>query len=565
MVRQQPHHLPAGRALRWIRAADAHGLTATTTQIGTRFSSAMSDTGGIAATFKNVERSAVDDRRIKSIAIVGGGTAGWLAASILARALPGTGIGITVVESADIGTVGVGEATIPPIIDTLRFLSINEQDFIHHTQATYKLGIKFSDWKLPGHAYWHPFGTFGAPINRRPFYHCWQRARAAGLELNFNDFSLCATLGDAGKFRFPDPSPESAAGGLRYALHFDAMLVAKYLRSYAERLGAVRLERTVAGATRSADGALDELKFADGSALKADFYIDCSGFRGVLIEQVLGTGYQDWSHMLPCDRAVAFPTASRPGRPTYTHSLARAAGWQWRIPLQHRIGNGYVYSSSQVSDEQALEDLRGIVGASALAEPRFLRFVTGRRKLYWNRNCIALGLASGFLEPLESTSIHLVTSALYRLLEHFPDRGFDQTNIDSYNAELIAENEQICDFIVMHYHLTQRQDTELWRYCRAMAIPDSLRERINLYRRTGRIRVRAGELFTDLSWFYILEGLGVRPDSYDPLMDAVSASQLREILTSLASATTAAAQAAPTHDSYFASDGAGRARPAVLQ
>jgi tryptophan halogenase len=525
----------------------------------------MSDTGGIASTLKNVERSAAGDRRIRSIAIVGGGTAGWLAASILARALPGTGTAITVVESADIGTVGVGEATIPPITDTLRFLSISEQDFIHHTQATYKLGIKFSDWKLPGHSYWHPFGTFGAPVNRRPFYHCWQRARAAGMELNFNDFSLCASLGEAGKFRFPDPSPEAAAAGLRYALHFDATLVAKYLRSYAERLGAVRIERTVAGATRSADGALDELKFSDGSALRADLYLDCSGFRGVLIEQVLGTGYEDWSHMLPCDRAVAFPTAAKAGRPTYTHSLARAAGWQWRIPLQHRIGNGYVYSSSHASEEQALEDLRGVVGEPELAAPRFLRFVTGRRKLYWNRNCIALGLASGFLEPLESTSIHLVTSALYRLLEHFPDRRFDQTNIDSYNSELIAENEQIRDFIVMHYHLTQREDTELWRYCRAMAIPDSLRGRIDLYRRTGRIRVRAGELFTDLSWFYILDGMGVRPESYDPLMDVVSPSQLREILSSLAGTTAAAALAAQPHDGYFAGEGAGRGQPALLQ
>ena len=522
----------------------------------------MSDTGCIDSTLRNAERAAVEDRRIRSIAIVGGGTAGWLAASILARALPGTGTVITVIESADIGTVGVGEATIPPIIDTLRFLSIDERDFIHHTQATYKLGIKFSDWKVPGHSYWHPFGTFGAPINRRPFYHCWQRAQAAGLALNFNDFSLCAMLGETGKFRLPDPNPDTAAAGLRYALHFDAILVAKYLRSYAQRLGVVRLERTVAGATRSADGLLDELKFSDGSALRAHLYIDCSGFRGVLIEQVLGTGYEDWSHVLPCDRAVAFPTASKAGRPPYTHSLARAAGWQWRIPLQHRIGNGYVYASSHVSDEQALEDLRGIAGDPTLAEPRFLRFVTGRRKLFWNRNCIAMGLASGFLEPLESTSIHLVTSALYRLLEHFPDRSFDQSNIDSYNAELIAENEQIRDFIVMHYHLTQRDDSELWRYCRAMTVSDSLRARIDLYRRTGRLRVRAGELFTDLSWFYILEGLGVRPESYDPLMDVVSVSQLREILSSLAAATGKAAQAAAPHDSYFADAATGRGRAA---
>jgi tryptophan halogenase len=492
------------------------------------------------------------DKRIRSIAIVGGGTAGWLAASMLARALPGTRTVITVLESPDIGIVGVGEATIPPIIDVLRFLSIDEADFVRHTQATYKLGIKFTDWKELGHSYWHPFGTFGAPINRRPFYHCWHKARAAGLAPRFNDFSPCATLGDAGKFRFPDSNPDTPASGLRYALHFDATLVAKYLRSYSERLGVVRLERTVVGAARRPDGFLDELRCSDGSTLRADMYIDCSGFRGVLIEQILGTGYLDWSAMLPCDRAVAFPTASTSARAPYTHSRARRAGWHWRIPLQHRAGNGYVYSSAHCSDEQACEDLMGTVGEKPLADPRFLRFVTGRRKLFWNRNCVALGLASGFLEPLESTSIHLVTSGVYHLLEHFPDKDFDQTNIDSYNDELIYENERVRDFIVLHYCLTQRDDTPLWRYCRSMAIPDSLRQRVELYGRTGRIRWRADELFTDLSWFYIFEGLGVRPDSYDPLLDVVTVSQLGDILASMASSTAAVAKTAPTHDSYFA-------------
>ena len=491
------------------------------------------------------------EHRIGSIAIVGGGTAGWLAASMLSRALPGTRTLITVVESPDIGTVGVGEATIPPIIDVLRFLSIDEADFVRHTQATYKLGIKFSDWKELGHSYWHPFGTFGAPILRRPFYHAWQRAQAAGLAPRFNDYSACATLGDAGKFRFPDSNPDAPAAGLRYALHFDATLVAKYLRSYSERLGVVRLERTVQGATRRADGFLDGLQFSDGSALRADLYIDCSGFRGVLIEQILGTGYLDWSAMLPCDRAVAFPTALTSARPPYTQARARSAGWHWRIPLQHRAGNGYVYASAHLSDEQALEDLQRTLGEAPLAEPRFLRFVTGRRKLFWNGNCVALGLASGFLEPLESTSIHLVTSGIYHLLEHFPDKNFDQTNIDSYNDELIFENERVRDFIVLHYCLTQREDTPLWRYCRSMAIPDSLRQRIELYRRTGRIRWRAGELFTDLSWFYIFEGLGVRPDSYDPLLDVVTPSKLDEIFASLASSTAAVANSAPTHDSFF--------------
>jgi len=502
--------------------------------------------------------------QIKSIAIVGGGTAGWMAASILARALPGTGTVITVIESPDIGTVGVGEATIPPIMDLLRFLNINEGDFVRHTQSTYKLGIKFTDWSRLGESYWHPFGTFGSMINLRPFFHAWHKARAAGLAPRFNDFSLCASLGDARKFRFPDPESQGPAAGLRYALQFDATLVAKYLRSYAERLGVARTERTVVGATRRDDGFLDELQFSDNSTLHADLYIDCSGFRGVLIEGVLGTGYLDWSALLPCDRAVAFPTASAPGRPPYTNSRARSAGWQWRIPLQHRTGNGYVYSSAWCSDDAAREDLLGTLGEKPLAEPRVLRFTTGRRKLLWNFNCVALGLASGFLEPLESTSIHLVMSGVYKLLEHFPDRNFDRTNIDSYNSELIAESERIRDFIVLHYHLTQRDDAPLWAYCRSMALPDSLVQRIELYRRTGRIRIKAGELFTDLSWFYIFEGMGVRPDNYDPLLDVVTVNQLGEIMASMAAATAAAARAAPLHDSYFAAGASAGSRAATV-
>ena len=488
---------------------------------------------------------------IKRIAIVGGGTAGWMAASILARALPGTGTSIAVIESPDIGTVGVGEATIPPILDLLRLLNINEGDFVRHTQATYKLGIKFTDWRRVGESYWHPFGTFGSMTNLRPFPHAWHKACADGLAPRFNDFSLCAALGDAYKFQFPDRASEGPAAGLRYALHFDASLVASYLRAYAERLGVVRLERTVADATLREDGFLEAIVFSDGSRHPAELFIDCSGFRGVLIEQVLKTGYLAWREVLPCDRAVALPSAGATPRPPYTQASARGAGWRWRIPLQHRAGNGYVYCSEYLDDDQALEDLLAAVGEKPLAEPRRLRFVAGRRKLFWNRNCVALGLASGFLEPLESTSIHLVMSGLYKLLEHFPDQGFAKSNIDSYNAELIEEIERIRDFIVLHYCLTERTDTPFWSHCRSMRLPDSLLGRIELYRRTGRIRVRPGELFSDLSWFYIFEGLGVRPESYDPLLDVVTLPQLRDILSSLATATDQAARAAALHDSYL--------------
>ncbi len=474
---------------------------------------------------------------------------------MLARALTGTGTRLTVIESADIGTVGVGEATIPPILDVLRFLGIDEADFVRHTQATYKLGIKFLDWKVVGHSYWHPFGAFGAPLNRRPFFHAWNRLRVAGHPLAFNDYSLCAALGDEVRFRFPEPAGDSAAVGLRYALHFDANLVAQYLRRYAEHLGVERIENTVLGATRLANGFIGALQFGDQSSLSADFYIDCSGFRGLLIEQVLGTGYLDWSTMLPCDRAVAFPTAPQVERPPYTQARARAAGWQWRIPLQHRFGNGYVYSSAYCSDEEARADLLATVAEAPVAEPRYLRFVTGRRRRYWNGNCVALGLASGFLEPLESTSIHLVTSGLNHLLEHFPDRDFDAGNIDSYNAELIAEAERVRDFIVLHYCLTERQDSELWRYCRTMALPDSLAERIDRYRGTGRVRPAAGELFTDLSWFYILDGMGVVPHGVDPMLGAVTDEQLKRFMAGVARANHLAMLTARPHDSYFGSRG----------
>lgn len=491
------------------------------------------------------------ERRIRSVAIVGGGTAGWMAAAMLARALPTLAGAISVIESPEIGTVGVGEATIPPIIDLLKFLSIDEADFIRHTRSTYKLGIRFVDWRRPGASYWHPFGTFGAPINRRPFFHAWHRAEAEGWAPRFNDFSLCAALGDAGLYRAPDARQAGPVAGLRYALHFDAGLVAQYLRAYAEQLGVRRLERTVEGAVVDAGGRIGSLALKGGDSLAADLFIDCSGFRGVLIEQALQTGYVDWTHVLPCDRAVAVPTELAHPRGPYTLSSARAAGWRWRIPLQHRAGNGYVYSSAHVDDETACRDLLAQVGETPLAEPRVLRFTTGRRRRFWNGNCIALGLASGFIEPLESTSIHLVMSGVYNLLEHFPDRDFDPANIAAYNAELIEEIERIRDFVVLHYCATEREDTAFWRHCRAMTLPDSLAERIAVYRASGRVRPRPGELFTDLSWFYVLDGLGVKPASYDPLMDVVPAGQLREILGRMAEATAAGLTGARPHDSYF--------------
>ncbi len=453
-----------------------------------------------------------DTSQIKRIAIVGGGTAGWMAASILARALPGTQTrhhrhrvaghrhrgrrrGD---HPADRRSAALSRASTRPTSSATR-------------KSTYKLGIKFTDWSRIGESYWHPFGTFGSHRSTCvPSFTPGTRARAAGLAPRFNDFSLCAALGDARQIPLSGHLGQGPAAGLRYALHFDAGLVAKYLRTYAERLGVTRLERTVADATLRADGFLDELVFADGTRLQADLYIDCSGFRGVLIEQALKTGYIDWSDVLPCDRAVAMPTELASAAPAL-HASQRA---QRRLALAHSAAAPHRATATSIAaptssdDAGARRSARRDVGERPLAEPRFLRFTTGRRKLFWNRNCVALGLASGFLEPLESTSIHLVMSGVYKLLEHFPDRSFAQANIDSYNNELISEIERIRDFIVLHYCLTERTDTPLWAYCRAMKLPDSLLQRIELYRRTGRMRIKAGELFTDLSLVLHLRGHG---------------------------------------------------------
>ncbi|MGC8519771.1 MAG: tryptophan halogenase family protein [Steroidobacteraceae bacterium] len=499
-----------------------------------------------------------DEGRIRSIAIVGGGTAGWLAASMLARALP-AGTSITVIESAQIGTIGVGEATIPPFVDVLRFLGIDELQFVRATGATYKLAIRYRDWSLPGESYWHPFGTFGAALGRRPFHHYWHHAVATGESPRITEYSLCAALGEAGKFCLPQPRAVGAAAGLRHALHFDAAAVSGFLRSYAHTLGVQRLERTVATATRRADGAIGELVFQDGSRFGADLYIDCSGFHGVLIEQVLHCGYVSWGDLLPCDRAVAAPTAIDTHRPPYTLSSARSAGWHWRIPLQERFGNGYVYSSAHLSDTAAIDDLVGSIG-TPLSAPRLLRFTAGHRRALWRHNCVALGLASGFLEPLESTSIQLVINGVFNLLDHFPDRRFDAANIAAYNRELIEELEHIRDFLILHYWASRRVDGPFWPEVRAIRLPDSLQERIALYQGTGRIRTRPNELFTDLSWFYIFVGLGLRPQSGDPLIDAAAFAQARTVMRSVRQNIEREVQAARSHDSYFAAG-----QPAAVQ
>ena len=482
------------------------------------------------------------DGPVRSILIVGGGTAGWMAAAILARALTGTGIAITLVESAEIGVIGVGEATIPPFIDLLQFLDIKLPDFIHHTGATLKLGIRFDGWNGPDTSYWHPFGTFGTTVARRPFYHAVLRARTEGIPARVTDFNLCAALAE----RDLAFSPATTPAGARFALHLDAVLVARYLAQYAQHLGVTRIEANVTHASRNARGMIGAVHLADGRRLEADLFIDASGFAGVLIDRELAEPYIDWRKHLPCDRALAMPTPRGPRLPSFTLSAAMRAGWRWQIPLQHRTGNGYVFSSSHLTDAAAADEF-GAHGDS----PRLLRFTPGRRSRAWVGNCVSIGLASGFLEPLESTSIHLASAGIFNLLDHFPDRACDPALAESYNAELAAELEHVRDFLILHYALTRRRDTPFWCDMAHATLPDSLATRIALYAESGIVRPQPRDLFTEPSWFYVYDGMGLTPRRSDRLLDGVAPERLVHILGQIGRDALAAGRAAVPHAALY--------------
>jgi tryptophan 7-halogenase len=496
----------------------------------------------------------VNTHRIQRVVIVGGGTAGWMAAAAIAR-LMGKLVEIELVESDEIGIVGVGEATIPQILNFNQVLGLDENELMAATQATFKLGIQFQNWRRLGHQYIHTFGQNGINLARTPFHHYWLRGRGDPRFADLWSFSPNAQAAALGRFTRAPFELGSQKTALAYAFHFDASLYAKYLRGYAETRGVKRTEgKIVTVEQRGEDGFIASITLERGETISGDLFIDCSGFRGLLIEGALRTGYQDWSHWLPCDRAFAVPSRNAAAPRPYTQSIAHKAGWQWRIPLQHRTGNGHVFCSSHVSEDEARAALLGNLEGEALAEPRLIKFVTGRRNKFWNKNVVALGLASGFLEPLESTSIHLIQSGISRLLTMFPNAGVHEAEIDEYNRQCGLEFARVRDFIILHYLANERTDSQFWIDCRNMTPPGELTRKLALFRASGGIYREQEDLFAEASWLQVMYGQGIDPAGYHPLADTLSARELEGFLGDLRTVIAKAVATMPAHGDFVAAN-----------
>lgn len=493
---------------------------------------------------------------IQNVVIVGGGTAGWMCAAAIARMIEHAGVSVTLIESDLIGTVGVGEATIPSLQDFNRMLGIDENEFMRETQATFKLGIEFVDWHKVDARYIHPFGRFGLDIQGIKFHQLWRRLKmhpdysySAG---ELADYNLCTQAALMNRFSRPKGAPNTVLSSMRYAFHIDAGLYAKFLRRYSEKLGVRRVEGIVENVQqRVHDGFIEAVILKNDLRIEGELFIDCSGFRGLLTEKTLNTGYVSWAHWLPCNRAQAVPSKKIIDPIPYTRATADKAGWRWRIPLQHRTGNGYVYSNKFISDESAWQQLLLNLDSAPLAEPRLLEFEAGHRKKLWNKNCVAIGLSGGFIEPLESTSIHLIQSGIAKLLALFPDQSFSEVEVNEYNRTMIHEFETIRDFIILHYKATQRDDSELWRYFRSMDIPDSLATKIDLFRNRGRLLRWEIDLFSEDSWLAVMLGQGILPQGYDPLADSLPVKNTNDYVQHLKTIIASTAKSLPSHTDFL--------------
>jgi tryptophan halogenase len=485
-------------------------------------------------------------QRIRRVVIAGGGTAGWMAAAAIARTL-GRKVEVTLVESDAIGTIGVGESTIPPLVTYNRLLGINEAEFMRATQATFKLGIAFDGWKEPGHSYFHSFGLTGKDHWAAGFQHFWMYGRERGNPQSYDDY--CLELVAALKNKFAH-LPEDR---MNYAYQLDSGLYAKFLRGMAEGDGTRRIEGKIAEVQLDGEsGDIAALLLDSGKRIEGDLFLDCTGFRALLIEGALHAGFDDWTHYLPCDSAIAIQTESvRPAVP-YTRAIAHDAGWQWRIPLQHRTGNGLVYCSRYLDREAALERLLGNIEGRTLTQPNFLRFAAGARRRQWHRNCIAVGLSGGFMEPLESTSIHLIQRAVLRLIRMMPLREISARDIDEFNEQQFTDMLQIRDFLVLHYKVTERRDSAFWRYCSSMEIPDTLHQKIELFRETGRVFRRNEELFAENSWVQVMMGQGIVPRAYHPIAEKLPDEELARLLRGIRDDVSRTVASLPDHAAYVA-------------
>lgn len=489
---------------------------------------------------------------IRSIVIAGGGTAGWMAAAALSRMLDSSKVSITLVESESIGTVGVGEATIPNIATFNKMLGIPERDFMTATQATIKYGIEFVGWTKPDESYFHPFGTHGRDMLGLSFHQFWRKMSALGKADKIETYCATAMAAKQGKACLPSRDPISLMSTLSHAYQFDAGRYAAFLRQFSEKNGVKRVEGKITDVdVNSESGFIETLILDNGQSVNAEFFIDCTGFRALLTEKVIGTPYRNWSHWLPCNSALAVGSEKHSDTPPYTRATARNAGWQWQIPLQHRTGNGHVYCSDYMTDEEAQKVLLDALETPALGSPKQLRFTTGQRERMWTKNCLALGLSGGFLEPLESTSIYLIQAGISRLLALFPDTGFNETEIDEYNRLMDLEFEQVRDFLILHYVANERHGEPFWDYVRNMSIPESLKQKIELFKGRGRFFRYEGDLFTETSWVAVFLGQNIMPEGYSALVDSLPEAELEDRLNAFKSELAKSVPQMPTHDAFL--------------